>query len=328
MAVRIGHAVMDENGKANRGSAGDQTSKEVCTRNWYSSSWKYVLRCKDKDKAEVMAKTCEDGCNNANIGYDQYQRNTLNTQAKKVDYDLSKITTKCETDCSAFMTVCAQAAGIDVPYNSGNAPTTSTMKNAFTSTGMFEVLDDSKYLTSDKYLERGDILVNPGKHTVMVLNNGSEVKESSTSSSSTSSCFSSRTKKEIISEGQEQANGFAGCGIEVDGVYGKNTKKAGIKVLQKALNLDYNSGLVVDGIFGTKSNTALGSHYVKKGETQYMVTALEILLMINGYDSKCVESPGEFCSGLETVVKAYQKDNGLTADGIAGAKTFKALVDA
>lgn len=321
MAVRIGHAVSDERGKANSGSAGDQTGKEVYIRNWYSSSWKYVLRCKDKDKIEVMAKACEDGCNNANIGYDQYQRNTLNTQAKKVNYDLSKITTKCETDCSAFMTVCAQAAGIDVPYNSGNAPTTSTMKTAFTSTGMFEVLDDSKYLTSDKYLERGDIIVNPGKHTVMVLDNGSAVKV-------TSSCSSTRTKKEIIADGQNQANGFAGCGIEVDGVYGKNTKKAGIKVLQKALNLDYKSGLTVDGIWGTKTSTALGSHYVKKSETQYMVTALEILLMINGYDSKCVEAPGEFCSGLETVVKAYQKDNGLTADGIAGAKTFKALIDA
>lgn len=38
------------------------------------------------------------------------------------------------------MTVCAQAAGISVPYTNGNAPRTANMEQAFASTGMFEVL--------------------------------------------------------------------------------------------------------------------------------------------------------------------------------------------
>lgn len=176
MAILIGHASIDERGTAKGGVAGDQTGKEVCTRTWYSKPWDFVLRCKNSVKAERMAEACEQGCKNDNIGYDQNQRNTLNTQAKKYGYNLSKITVKCETDCSAFMTVCAQAAGINIPYNSGNAPTTSTMKTAFMSTGEFECLTDSKYLTSDKYLKRGDVLVKAGSHTVMALQNGSGVE--------------------------------------------------------------------------------------------------------------------------------------------------------
>ena len=35
MSVMIGHASIDENGKARGGVAGDQTKREVCTRTWY-----------------------------------------------------------------------------------------------------------------------------------------------------------------------------------------------------------------------------------------------------------------------------------------------------
>lgn len=171
MAVKIGHASIDENGKISGGTAGDQTGKEVCIRTWYSKPWSFVLRCKDTIKAEKMAIACEQGCANNQIGYNQYKRNTLYTQAKIVNYDLSKITTACECDCSSFMTVCALAAGIKITYGT-NAPTTSTMKTVFSATGEFDILTDSKYLSNDTYLKRGDILVKAGSHTAMVLENG------------------------------------------------------------------------------------------------------------------------------------------------------------
>lgn len=173
MAIKIGHACIDENSRAKGGVAGDQTGREVTTRSWYSCGWNAILRCTDSSKAEKMAKACEAGCANKNIGYDQNQRNTLNAIAKTVDYDLSKITKPCECDCSSFMSVCAQAAGIDIPYTSGNAPYTGNMKDKFTSTGYFKAYTDSKYLTSDKYLKRGDILLKSSGHTAMVLENGS-----------------------------------------------------------------------------------------------------------------------------------------------------------
>lgn len=177
MSALIGHSSIDENGKAFGGNAGDQTKQEVCTRSWYNKSWNVVIRPKDAAMAEKMAKACEQACANDKIGYDQYQRNTLYTQAIKVNFDLSKITTACECDCSSLMCVCAIAAGVPAGalYIGGNMRTTRNMRSAFKNTGKFEILTDSKYLTSDVYLKRGDILVNEGSHTVMVLSNGSKL---------------------------------------------------------------------------------------------------------------------------------------------------------
>ena len=171
MAIRIGHASIDENGKATGGASGDQNGKEVCIRNWYNAGWEFLARPKSNTVAEKMALACEAGCANNNIGYDQNQRNTLNTQAKKMNYDLSKITTPCETDCSAFVSVCVLAAGVELEYV-GNLPTTRTLQSTLKKTGMFEILTDSKYLTGTDYLRRGDILCKAGSHTVMVLDSG------------------------------------------------------------------------------------------------------------------------------------------------------------
>lgn len=171
MSVRIGHASIDENGKATGGTAGDQTGKEVKISSWYDGSWDFVARAKDPAVAEAIAAAAEAGCNNPNIGYDQGGRNTLMTQAKAVSFDLSKITNACECDCSSFVSVCVRAA-LGKDFYSGNAPTTSTLKTVLKNTGAFEILTDSKYLTSDKYLRRGDILDRSGKHTVIVLDDG------------------------------------------------------------------------------------------------------------------------------------------------------------
>lgn len=170
MAVKIGHSSKDEYGRFTGGVAGDQTGKEVCIRSWYNGGWNLLARPISAAAAEKIAKTCEDGCANPLIGYDQGQRNTLRSEAKKTGYDLTKIDTACESDCSSFVGVCVEAAGIALP--SGNGPTTRTLRNVLKNTGAFEILTESKYLTTDKYLRRGDILVKEGSHTVMVLENG------------------------------------------------------------------------------------------------------------------------------------------------------------
>lgn len=172
MSVRIGHASISENNTVN-GEKGDQTTKEVCIREWYNKPWNILLRPKSAEKAEIMAQSCEKGCANQNIGYSQATRNTLKQEALKVNFDLSKVGL-CNCDCSSFMTVCAESAGIAIPYNYNNAPTTRTMRTAFTSTGEFDLYTDNKYLNTTNNLRRGDILVAEGKHTVMVLDNGSD----------------------------------------------------------------------------------------------------------------------------------------------------------
>ena len=177
MSVKIGHANKDENNKLIGGTAGDQAN-EVCVRSWWAFGWDCVLRPKKPEVAEKSAKFVEDACANANIGYDQGQRNSLFSKAVSAKYDASKINTPCECDCSSLIHVAVIAAGVSIAYGK-NAFTTRTMVDYLVKTGNYEKLVASKYLTSDKYLKRGDILVNEGSHTVMVLEDGSGVNPTS-----------------------------------------------------------------------------------------------------------------------------------------------------
>lgn len=110
-----------------------------------------------------------------------------------------------------------------------------------------------------------------------------------------------RSTKDLIKDGQQHGINFTGHKISVDGIWGTETKKQCIRVIQHAMNLDYKVGLTVDGIWGTKSEKAAGTHYVKRGETQYLVTALEIIMYCKGKDPGKVECPGIYGSGLTAV---------------------------
>ena len=127
----------------------------------------------------------------------------------------------------------------------------------------------------------------------------------------------SKINKTIL-KGQKAANYFISISskkIGEDGIRGSETRKAAVMVVQTALNKDYNSKLAVDGIWGSATDKAFGSHYVKLGEKQWMVTALEILCLLKGNDPNGVEYPGIFGQGL-------QKACGTSK---AIKKTFKGL---
>lgn len=257
MAVKIGHASVDERGKIQGGTAGDQTGKEVCTRDWYAKGWTVLLRPKTAALAEKLAKACEAGCANNKIGYDQNQRNTLRAQARKAGYDLSRITTACECDCSSFMTVCAEAAGVnmDSAYSSGNAPTTSTMQAKFTAIGQFDALTDKKYLTASDYLKRGDILVKKGSHTVMVLSNGAKVSSASTVSVSAAKTYT----------GTFPALPPRGYYLPGDGYKTLTNYKPQIKRVQEFLNWAIDARLTIDGQYGPATETAVRAFQKKYG---------------------------------------------------------------
>lgn len=188
MSVTIGHACIDERGKANSGAAGDQTKKEVYTRTWYKKPWHTVFRPKSSTAAEKIAKAMEQACANNNIGYDQWQRGTLYKLAKAAKWDISKITKKCETDCSALVAVCCNAAGIDVDEDMY----TGNQRSILCATGAFELLTDAKYTGSSANLKRGDILLGKG-HTAIVLSNGANVKTVTTSKPSTTTTTKPKT---------------------------------------------------------------------------------------------------------------------------------------
>ena len=237
MEVKIGSARIDENGNAHGGKAGDQTGREVSVQNWYlhKKGWR-VFRCKDPAKAELMAQNMQAACDNPNIGYDQYQRHTLYKAAKLVGFILSRVKTKCETDCSALIRVLLALIGVSVPeeFRTGNMP------GYLLKSGMFVELTGDKYQAKSAYLRRGDILVTrTAGHTVMVLSDGS------------------RAEKNVPPVA-------AGTPAETPKIYAlgerilkKGMKGEDVKALQAALNAAGHDCGAVDGDFGAKTDAAV-----------------------------------------------------------------------
>lgn len=64
---------------------------------------------------------------------------------------------------------------------------------------------------------------------------------------------------------------------------------------------------------------------LRKGSTGEYVTLMQTKLIQRGYDLNPYGADGKFGATTEKALKAFQKDAGLTADGICGAKTWTAL---
>ena len=137
MGVRVGSARSNENGGVNGGKAGDQTGREVSTQLWYlhSKGW-IVIRAKAPAVREAIAKNMEAACQNDNIGYCQGHRGTATAAAKPYDYDLSKVNTAVETDCSELVRCCVLYAGIHV-----NSFSTANEVAALRQTGQFDICE-------------------------------------------------------------------------------------------------------------------------------------------------------------------------------------------
>lgn len=229
---------------------------------------------------------------------------------------------KYYSDCSS--SICKTAEKVGVP-NVGTLNTAGMHNNWKKVT---DVVIKNGIIQNPEVLKVGDALMFKGSdpsrplgigHTEMVY----EI-DGKTAASATPAATSS--KKDIIKAGQMHANNFTGAGLAIDGVRGTLTKKAGIMAVQIALNLDFKAGLVVDGEWGPKSDAALKKRSVRLGSTRYLVTAVEILLMLKGYNPNGVECPGQFGSGCAAATGRYQTDHSLKADKIAGYNTIKSLI--
>lgn len=252
MTVRIGHASKDEHNAATGGTAGDQTGKEICIRNWYRGDWKMLLRAKNAAVRKKIAANCRAACGNEKLGYDQSGRNTGLRAAQKAGWDLGAIGSAAEFDCSSLATACIQAAGVQI-WNGGNAPTTRTMERVLRGTDAFEILKDSKYLIGTAHLLEGDILLNPGRHVVIVVDDGKLAGVSETvCKNEIASALTypvmlplvKRYDKGIIVKVIQQLLMLHQCDpAGVDGAFGKNTDAA-VKKLQR------RAGIEVDGKVG------------------------------------------------------------------------------
>lgn len=237
-------------------------------------------------------------------------------------YCYTKYNGKYYSDCSS--SICKTAEKVGVP-DVGSLNTAGMHKNWKKVT---DVVIKNGIIQNPEVLKVGDALMFKGSdssrplgigHTEMVYEINGKTAASATPAATSS-------KKDIIKAGQMHANNFTGAGLAIDGVRGTLTKKAGIMAVQIALNLDFKAGLVVDGEWGPKSDAALKKRSVRLGSTRYLVTAVEILLMLKGYNPNGVECPGQFGSGCAAATGRYQTDHSLKADKIAGYNTIKSLI--
>lgn len=179
MIANSGH---DERGKYTGGVAGDQSGSEWEVKKWYKYSygWNCVLRYPDIKVGEKIAELAREAANNNNIGYNQGNRTSFWYALKNANYDPSQIKTKCDADCSAGVSAIVKAVGylLNIQALKDIAITnyTGSMKSNFRAAG-FEVLTDSKYLTSDDYLLPGDIILNEKHHTCINLDFGSKAEK-------------------------------------------------------------------------------------------------------------------------------------------------------
>lgn len=257
MAVKIGHASISEKGTIS-GKAGDQTGKEVFTRNWYKHSKGWVtLEFIDLKMGEYAAEAMEMACANPDIGYNQYENQTLWNDIKPFGWNPSRTTKKVNTDCARLIRVCVQYAvakcGLDIIIPDFY---TATEVAVLMATGLFKKHTEAKYNTQDAYLKRGMIQVTKTKgHTLLILGNGSKVNAAPI------------PEKVYVLGERTLRNGMEGEDVKelqtiliqidydlgkwgADGDFGDMTEMA-VKAFQWANDLE------VDGIVGEKTVAAL-----------------------------------------------------------------------
>lgn len=240
MTVYIGSARKDSRGKYSGDKAGDQLQKAVPDRSGevsqqpfyrHSKGWN-VLRLKDRDKRNLLAKKMRNACDNVHVGYDQAGRYGILRNG-------TTSTTDTECDCSSLVRQCViEACGIDLGDFS-----TETERAALKQTGLFE---DLGAYTDAMTLCTGDVLVTRTKgHTAIVTKtNGGDGEL--------------RKDMPLVQYGSEgtavkvlqktlQGKGYQ---LSVDGDFGGNT-------LTKVKNFQKASGLAQDGRCGAKTWKAL-----------------------------------------------------------------------
>lgn len=119
---------------------------------------------------------------------------------------------------------------------------------------------------------------------------------------------------------QATLNERYGLNIAVDNIYGNETRKALVKGLQTELNEQYHRGLIVDGIFGTNTyNACINVRRGAEGNITWLIQSMLICKLFN------INADGIFGPATESVVREFQKRNGLSQDGIVGKNTFNKL---
>ncbi|MBB3171815.1 endolysin-like domain-containing protein [Parvibacter caecicola] len=170
MVVQIAQASIDERGKGRGGKAGNQSGTELNIRAAYDANWHTLVVWKDAARGIRCANAAKGAVGNRHIGYDMDERNTILPLAEAAGWDLAKITTDCECDCSSLASVCAIAAGAEkaVMYAGGNLAYTGNLAERLEKTGLVTVHRGLTYAQMLAKATAGSIFVS-NAHTVIVV---------------------------------------------------------------------------------------------------------------------------------------------------------------
>lgn len=243
--VTLAHARQDENGKGVNGKAGDNNGLEVRFDDWYNRAdgWDYVFRLKDKSLRPKMVKFMEKAIRNNNIGYDMNQRYTLWNILSVNGWDIDKVTTPCETDCSQLVSCALNSLGIKVAKDTY----TRNMHDRLVATKAFKVYSKPKYTKNYDKLMPGDIILGEG-HTAIVVNVLYHIKRTLKYNKG------NLVKGVDVKALQTRLNELGyDCG-EADGTFGLNTFNA-VSKYQMVEQLE------ADGIVGRMTAESLGFLY-------------------------------------------------------------------
>lgn len=203
-------------------------------------------------------------------------------------------------DCSSFVITAWQRAGVDV--RAEGASYTGNMYFAFLNRGFRDVTNDVN-LATGAGLEKGDVLLNKACHTEMFVGGGRVVKAS--------------------------INEFGGA------TGGQTGDQSGREIYVGAYyNYPWDCVLRYEGDGageGPKDpepepTKLVGLPTLKRGDRGETVKAAQILL--NGRDCSVGKwgADGDFGPATEAAVTAYQRRNGLEADGIIGPQSWASLL--
>ena len=101
----------------------------------------------------------------------------------------------------------------------------------------------------------------------------------------------------------------------------KNGYDEWVARLQRELNAQFHKGLVVDGLRGSKTLNACIT--VKRGARGNITRLIQERLNSVGFH---ISTDGIFGNGTEKAVKVFQRNRGLSADGIVGRNTWDWLL--
>ena len=329
MISNCGH---DENRKYTGGKPGDQKGDEWAIIPWYSRPWTCVLRHRDPAVRKAIAKKARAAANNNKIGYCQGHRLTYWEHLKASNYDPSQITVACEADCSSGVAANIRAVGINLENEElKKIPVSCTTRNLRPQCDDhgFDVLTDKKYLDSPDYLLEGDILLCEGHHVATNLTTGSKAGGTTEKPATNTK---PGTLPDNVKKGQKWLNSCYGATLEnylgeklkVDGEYGTKSRAAAVCIWKDVSNRKNGTKLDPSNKnFLDSCKKAAKKATIKKGASGTFVYLAEIILSAKGFYFGAMDA--SFGSGLQAAVKAFQKEKGLTADGVIGPNTWYKL---